>query len=371
MKKLSFLFLSILLASSIFAQSETNWAKTAVTDLDYMHQMYRDNHAGGVDPENPTFNKKLEKEYKKARKNALKAKTEFDYQKSLRGFLTPFKDGHMSVWFNNKEYMSSFIKKSSLKNFKQLRKPISIENFADNSAWVYINTFNEKEGLFSKLVPELKKLKNKDIIVFDVRYNGGGSSYNGELLLSALYGKQYIDYVKQQVFKDEKEYYRATEWSLKSFKEAAKFYDVEEQTKDEIACLADAIADGKDICWYKEEKENISSAQKEPVAARVYVLTDNVCFSACLDFMDIIKGIGNITQIGQATDGDTKYMQKRDAELPSGLGKFSISYNGYINRPRKDNETYKPDYKFKGDMDDTKAIQEWIIKLDKKIQDKK
>ena len=72
MKKMLFFCLAIVYGSLLFAQ-DNNWAKTAASDLDFMYQMYRDNHAAGIDPNNPAFNKKLEKYYKQAHKKAMKA----------------------------------------------------------------------------------------------------------------------------------------------------------------------------------------------------------------------------------------------------------------------------------------------------------
>jgi hypothetical protein len=374
MKKIIIFALSVLIFfCTAFAQDATNttdWAQTAAADLDYMYQTYRDNHAGGIDPENPNFNKKLEKEYKKARKKALKVKTEFEYQKTLKGFLSPFNDGHMNVSFKNREFAEFFIKKSLLQNFKELRRPISFEIFNDNSLWVYLNTFLGKESEFKTLAEKLKEEKNREIIVLDLRYNGGGNSENGRYILDSVYNKDYIDYMDFEVNKNTRDYYRATQWASDSFEEAARFFDAQASTEKARKCLADAVKKGEKVCRHSEEKKNLPQVNNTN-NSRVYAFTDNVCFSACLYIMDILKGIGSVVQIGLETDGDTKYMQMWNAQLPSGFGQFSISYHGVLGRARKDNETYKPDYRYKGDINDTKAIQSWVIELDKKLNKKR
>jgi len=373
MKKVIALIIAVLIFCPVlFAAQDANqlnWAQTAVKDLDYMYQMYRDNHAGGIDPENPGFNKELEKEYKKARKKALKAKTELDYQKALVSFLAPFKDGHMRVQFNNKSFARFFFKKSLLKNLKELRKPLSYEEFGGDNVWIFLNTFGGPSKIFADFAPEIEKLKDKNIIVLDLRYNGGGNSYSGYRILYSLYGKDYISYIKQKVEENQRWYYRVTQWSLDSLKKAHKFYGGDEKTEKS---MEDALSKGEDIYWPDAESNEKSSPAlaADNLHAKIYVLTDNFCFSACLMFMDVIRGTGDIVQIGRETGGDTKYMQMWNEDLPSGLGNFSISYTGILNRPRKDNEVYKPDYKYKDDMDDTKAIQSWVIELDKKLKKK-
>jgi acyl-CoA-binding protein len=369
MKRLIISVISIIIFAQIcFAQ--TNWSETAVKDLDYMYQMYRDNHAGGVDPENPGFNKKLEKEYKKAFKKALKAKTEYDYQKALISFLTPFRDGHMRVEFNHSIYPYNF---KPIVN-DTLRKPISWESFGNNNAWVYMNTFNGKNLIetYRKFMPELAKIKNKNIIVLDVRYNAGGNSMLGYLMLAKLYGDQFVESIIKKTHKNESSYFRATPWVVEQLKKLKTEFGYNSDW--EVDKTKQAIKDGKNIVWLWSSESQDDTKASPAVAdlkSKVYVLTDKHCFSACLDFMDIVKEIGGIVQVGQETGGDTKYVQLGEFALPSGNGLIKISYTGHSGRVRKDNETYKPDYKFKGDMSDTKAIQQWIINLDKKINKKR
>jgi hypothetical protein len=64
------------------------------------------------------------------------------------------------------------------------------------------------------------------------------------------------------------------------------------------------------------------SAPPSELKGRLFLLTDNSCFSSCLILVDDFKRLG-ATQIGRATDANTHYQEVRDQLLPSGLVKFS------------------------------------------------
>ena len=366
MKKFVLPLIFLFAFCALFAQNGTNWAQTAVLDLDYMYQMYSDNHAGVVDSDNPAFKKKLDKEYKKARRLALKAKTEYDYQKALVTLLAPFKDVHMRVDFNNKVFPYTF--KTPVD--ESLRRPVSVENFGDNSAWIYMNTFVNADHsckdifeAYEKLAPEIEKLKNKDIIVLDVRYNGGGCFGLSNIVLRALYGDKYVEAANNNSYHGAIHYLRATPWVAQSMADTG-------DSAENVNKLKQAIKDGQLFMTGWQGAGVQTPLPPTDLKARVYVLTDGKCVSACLNFMDTVKET-NAVQIGRETNGDTRYVRGNSAVLPSGSGEITIAYERISGRRRKDNETYKPGFKFKGDMNDTAALQKWILDLDTKLNKRK
>ena len=366
MKKIFSIIFLLCAATALFAQGKIDWGKTAVTDLSFAYQMYRDNHAGGVDPETPCFNAQLEKEYKKALKKAAKAKTEYDYQKALVSFLAPFKDGHMRVEFDNQVYPYNFKPVVD----ESLRRPLSWESFGGNNAWLYLHTFLGVTLLddYKKFLPEIENLKNKDIIVLDVRYNGGGNSGLGYMILNPLYGQDFVSKAEEKLFKNSSNWYRATPWVVDVLKRWPVSYGIP-VNHDMINKVEQAMEDGKPLAkiWSWPPDAKVSPDAQTDLKAKIYVLTDEHCFSACLSFLDILKAIGDIVQVGRETNADTRYAQVDKADLPSGKGKIVLSYQLVMGRLRKNNESYKPDYKYKGDMNDTAALQKWILQLaDKK-----
>lgn len=97
-------------------------------------------------------------------------------------------------------------------------------------------------------------------------------------------------------------------------------------------------------------------------SARVVLLTDADCASACLDFADILLPLGAI-HAGQPTFADTVYMDIRTVELPSKLGRLSIPQKVYRNRPRGHNQAYFPADKwyYQGNINNTAALRDWLL----------
>jgi hypothetical protein len=99
------------------------------------------------------------------------------------------------------------------------------------------------------------------------------------------------------------------------------------------------------------------------VRGPVYVLTDPVCASACLDAVDLWTALGAI-QIGRETSADTVYMDVRPAALPSGLASLVIPMKVWRGRLRGNNEPHRPAHLFEGDITDSAALQAWVRTLD-------
>ena len=76
---------------------------------------------------------------------------------------------------------------------------------------------------------------------------------------------------------------------------------------------------------------------------RVFLLTDHACFSACLDFADVIRRVPGVVHVGLETRADAVYIDNRAQSLPSGLGWVGFSMKVYRNRLRGHNESYVPE----------------------------
>jgi hypothetical protein len=94
----------------------------------------------------------------------------------------------------------------------------------------------------------------------------------------------------------------------------------------------------------------------------VYVLTDWICASACLDAVDLWKALGSIV-VGRETGADTNYMEVGGGSLPSGVARVGIPMKVWRGRLRGSNVTQVPRYRFDGMMSDTPALDRWIASL--------
>ncbi len=97
------------------------------------------------------------------------------------------------------------------------------------------------------------------------------------------------------------------------------------------------------------------------VHARVLLLTDNGCASACIGFSDELLRFPGVVQIGADTYVDRLSGSAMSSSLPSGNGFLDLPSMIRIGRLRGDNVALKPAIPFDGDMADTPAVQAWIV----------
>jgi hypothetical protein len=101
-----------------------------------------------------------------------------------------------------------------------------------------------------------------------------------------------------------------------------------------------------------------------PVRARVYVLTDYGCGSACIAFVDEMMRFPGVTLIGAETHVDRRSGgYPGGVELPSGLVVVRMGRMVREGRARGENEAWAPapDNRFPGDISDTEGVKRWIL----------
>lgn len=91
---------------------------------------------------------------------------------------------------------------------------------------------------------------------------------------------------------------------------------------------------------------------------RLILLTDNACFSSCLDVTEDFRDLGAL-HVGQTTDADTRFMEVREQYLPSGYSLFSTLQAVSSDVPRGLGP-YDPKVVYDGDIADTAALEAWI-----------
>ena len=93
---------------------------------------------------------------------------------------------------------------------------------------------------------------------------------------------------------------------------------------------------------------------------RIVILTDEACFSACLDFVDTLLLAPGTVHLGRTTGADTRY---RD------IGTYRIGpqllvqspRKVWLGRPRGNNEPHAPLRVFAGDIADDMAVRAWVL----------
>jgi len=264
-----------------------------------------------------------------------------------------------------------------------LPKEFSIDEFTPKHYWVRLPSFypsGADETKLQAMVLALAGLRDAELVVFDVRGNGGGSSQWGQDLMSSLYGKAYIAQVMQNNPDNSYAMWRASEdnhaylVSLKpmlirqfgadsdittSFLQTT--LDMQQAIDNQQSLVKEALPNNSQAL--QAAAVNRHQAEKSLYQGRTILLTDKSCGSACLDFADLSLSIPQLIHAGQETSADTVYMDVRGINLPSKLGAFSLAQKVYRDRKRGHNQSFVPQYQFNGSMTDTQGLQHWVLSL--------
>lgn len=254
-----------------------------------------------------------------------------------------------------------------------------ITPFGSNGSWVVINTMMPQTtaaaDAFNGMIHGAKDLRNKDVIVIDVRGNAGGTYAWFAAFLRELYGADYADYYARARLEirnvmmsipipgSDDPGFSAEQNSLKmpedppmqvDTRKGSRTVDLPNGNRLTIPPSADEV-----------QPRRAGPPPPNPVKGRVYVLTDVGCASACLSFIDEMMRFPGVKQIGTETHIDRRSGGwPGTLPLPSGIA--TVGMGGRMvreNRKRGENETWVPTYRFPGDIADTPAVQRWITEV--------
>ncbi|MDP4535775.1 S41 family peptidase [Alkalimonas collagenimarina] len=250
----------------------------------------------------------------------------------------------------------------------------SLQSFAPNSYWLSLPTFTPsapQQAQLKQMTSQLAELREAELIVFDVRGNGGGNSQWGADLAFALFGQEHVYGVLTPLFSQGMPYWRA------SADNTAVVAEIVQQVTEQFGADSDITQLFSELAVRMVQHgtnelvpQSIASSTEDTATAispslttaKVVLLTDGACGSACLDFADMLLPLGTI-HAGQPTFADTVYMDIRFVELPSKLGSLAIPQKVYRNRPRGHNEPYTPaaDWLYSDDINHTEAVRSWLL----------
>lgn len=252
--------------------------------------------------------------------------------------------------------------------------------YGNRGLWLSMGRFDgnpgsEAYGQLTALMQQLrdeKRVASADFVVLDVRGNGGGSSHWSRLIAEQLWGDARVQ--AQKIGSDAVDW-RASPENLAYIEkirtqigqQAQPDPQVMEWADTVIAGLKQSLAQSRPL-WRQTDSDDTDqpSTPKQPArlkpGARVYILADGSCASACLDALDLWKALG-AAQLGRTTSADTVYMEIRGHRMPSSLAAIGVPMKVYRGRPRGNNQPYEPDLAFNARMDDDLAIESWLLGL--------
>ncbi|THD50700.1 S41 family peptidase [Phenylobacterium sp.] len=261
-----------------------------------------------------------------------------------------------------------------------LRDPVTaITGFGRNSARVRMATFApsnlDEARQFHAIIDAAPGLRDKDIVVFDVRGNGGGSYNWFTAFLEAFYGEDYADHYAtarlkiRPVFIDMPRGLPAAGAAKPSASPPSDPFNTppDKPMNALIIGLERRPAAGGTTVYAGKlgslPAAALRPAPPSPVHAQVFVLTDYGCLSACISFVDELRRIPGVQQVGRETGVDSRSGTPLNYPLPSGNGELTVPSLVREDRERGDNIPWRPDVRYDGDIADTAAVLAWIRTL--------
>jgi Peptidase family S41 len=241
---------------------------------------------------------------------------------------------------------------------------------AGGGYWIALQTLTEGAvPVVAAVKARAAALRGAPFVVLDLRGNGGGSSMFGDEIAAAILGDSYVKAVVGDALPDcGGEVIRVSDDNLRQLQmyrdvlgpkrgpEFIKSYgDLLNRAK--AAQAAGRGFTGPLSCPRKTKPPPPAPSYR----GKLFLLTDGICFSSCLDVVSNWLDLGAI-QLGQTTDADTHYTEVRDDPMPSGLSTFSTMMGIDLDAPAREGP-FVPSEIYAGDIRDTPAVEAWVLRL--------
>jgi hypothetical protein len=209
-------------------------------------------------------------------------------------------------------------------------------------------------------------------VVVDVRGNGGGNSLWAQRLANQLVGEARVTMAMRRAEREMRGTMCGTSWRASAGVEETLEESIRsaspgsDQRRNDLDSVRAGRAAGRELAPSPKpcppDPSPAGEAQDLPssrMKGRLVLLTDRACFSSCLLLAGLFRIIGAV-HVGEATDFSTRYMEVRPLPLPSGLGTFATLQKVAFGAPARLGP-FDPEIPFPGRMDDTPALERWVV----------
>ncbi len=202
----------------------------------------------------------------------------------------------------------------------------------------------------------MPKFRNKSYIVIDTRYNVGGSDEYSRLLIQKLYGKEYLWSLGKAFIwnRQWQALYVLSEPRLMEMKMSGSFKSYMLQKK-RYKQGGKFYLEKWHVTSYKRTNEKI----KNPVTAKIILLTNGLCASMCYMINRTWLQLPNVTLIGQSPNT----MGLITIPVPFKISQYVSLYLAssiFTNMGDEFNEKLMPSYVYSGEIRDINKIQAFV-----------
>ncbi len=215
---------------------------------------------------------------------------------------------------------------------------------------------------------EAPAMRAAPFVILDLRGNGGGSSEFGRQIAEQLFGQAYVN---AKLGAPDDPCGSAWRVSPANLRELEHYGVVFANRGPEFIRIFDSLLGQARAA--AQAGHAFSAPLSCPAAAgsgatpapdfrgRLFLITDGLCFSSCLDVVQDFRKLGAI-QLGRTTDANTHYSEVSDRPMPSGLSTFSTMMAVAMSDPPRLGP-FTPQSVFDGDIADTAAVQAWATAI--------
>ncbi len=253
------------------------------------------------------------------------------------------------------------------RQFQVQAKAVGVYPLSPNRYWVGMPSFNvQDEGKsYRAMYQQLAGLKQADLIVFDLRGNGGGASSWGTEAIAALFGADYAAEVEQygglakSMIADQPTIQLLRNYAANP---AMASYQAEiNAAADKLAAAQQAgkktgLVSGSDTLTLPP------TTATKPAGPRLAALIDHNCFSSCMNFLQQLKAIPDTLVLGESTLGYSPYGEIMPVTLPEGRGTLFVP-TAFFRVKEAAREPFVPDHPYPGDLSDDAALAVWLERI--------
>jgi hypothetical protein len=221
-----------------------------------------------------------------------------------------------------------------------------------------------------KMLDVIKSLDDAKLVVLDTRGNRGGNSLVGAEILSALLGSKWV----KSLDESSRAYamWRVSPFALSTLNKALTTMENDYGKNSEAYKFVFSLTKSMELAFHEKKdwlrQPSTSSVDQEGsrgddtqgFKGKLALVTDSFCASACLDFADVVLAVPGVVHLGLPTSADTLYIDIGAQTLPSGA-EFWLPLKVWRDRARGNNQAYDPRFVFEGDINDTAAVQKWVL----------
>ncbi len=237
--------------------------------------------------------------------------------------------------------------------------------------WIALQSLTDPAApVVADVVAKADTLRKAKFVVLDMRGNGGGSSTFGDQIARALLGDDYVSRALGPVNSDCGDVWRVSEGNIRQLEyyvdtlASTRGAEFKREMAEQLARAKKAQAAGRPLsgsvsCHAKAARS--SARPRSKFDGRLILITDNVCFSSCLEVTQEFRTLGAL-HVGQTTDANTHYTENRDEALPSGLSRFTTQQAISPAAPLRYGP-FVPAVAYDGDIADTASLERWVVAL--------